>query len=649
MSKLSLFLLVMFFTAVLNAQESKQEKPDQYNIPVFFNPANVGVKQRTFAFEWDLSDKNTLKLGSLNLNSDSFIAAFFDKNNKSHPLLGTGSKIENKNILLLIWPTDLVKEGVLELIGRDGSILWSTKINKNEIRDWKSEVNQLKAKASEEKRNQNAVLFRSSIAISDLDSEVLSSISGSFRFCLSDRKNRTYAMLCSSRHIVAKSSDGLTLSRIAETVEPRVLINKNNESLSGSKLVKPGQLFSFFSETGTSLSYEFASVVLAPSVLDIFKDKDGEVIVSGVDPVPFGSVIYEGKNDEDTFWNRVGWEQTLGDIRNYWQMPLAKDFKLTVPGKPGGAFTVQFEAENLPNADDRVWISNKDVKATYNESKRLHVYSGDKKLQARNGDIVAVANRPGEAIWNFPAAKKSQYNLASVDIVEDSKVIPASYEIFRGSSAEISARFSAVLGSSTLLIGELQYSKWFENLWGWDHDLFSNLRWGLALNYFKSLTDVKVNESSTTVSTAKSSFDITSANMKYRFNPGLWGRDETWGIIAGYYDLTISEIKAPILGTGVFWARSMPRIIDSWFSYLPFMDRPKFVDMELIAFPASLDSNIKLGSSYAINFHGKVLWTNDLFGEGGFGVRNYTLRDQARDIAIGMNSFYFTLGLGLNF
>ena len=99
----------------------------------------------------------------------------------------------------------------------------------------------------------------------------------------------------------------------------------------------------------------------------------------------------------------------------------------------------------------------------------------------------------------------------------------------------------------------------------------------------------------------------------------------------------------------MFWARSMPRAIDSWLSKIPHMNCPKWVDMEFIAFLSSPDSDIELKSDFLLNFHGKVLWTPTFFGEAGIGVKNYHFERTSDGSGAKLTTFYGTLGVGINF
>ncbi|MGZ3808036.1 MAG: hypothetical protein ACXVCE_08120, partial [Bacteriovorax sp.] len=545
----------------------------------------------------------------------------------------------------------LINAGTLEMIARDGRVLWSESFNTDDLKKWQKRIQKAKSQTSEEKQKVNKLFFNSGIALTGLSSEFLSKIDMSFRFCLGQRDSKAHSMICTPRHAVIQKDGELSLGRIVEESEARILVNREVVPLAGEKNVETGQVFSFFSETSTGLSYEFLTEALPVQIFDIFKDADGSILVSGTDPVPLGAGIYEGKNDEENFWNNWGWQQTIGDLRSYWQMEVPENKELTFPGRTGGVFRLRLDYKEVPSFTQRVWVSRYDTKMTYQDKRVLHLYHSKKQnIQVANPqEIVPNPVGAGEVVWNFPTPHTLAYNHASLGILEDAKSTKGSYEVYRGYSSELSGRFTAAVDKNlqSILLGEVSYNKWFQNIWGFEKDSWSNLRFGLSAKYFNSLNSVSVAEGET--GPVKAGISLMAVNLKYRFNPGLWGRDETWGLLGGYEFISIGAIQAPILGTGFFWARSMPKVFDDLISYIPYMKYPKFVDMEVTYLPASLDSNITLGSSYIINFHGKILWTQSLFGEAGFGLQSYSLEDKGQELRAGLSSFYLTVGLGLNF
>ena len=107
-------------------------------------------------------------------------------------------------------------------------------------------------------------------------------------------------------------------------------------------------------------------------------------------------------------------------------------------------------------------------------------------------------------------------------------------------------------------------------------------------------------------------------------------------------------------GVGIFWARSMPKGFDEFLNVLPWMRYPKWVDVEFLYYLTSSAPNSTLvgGDNTSLNFHGKLMWTNNFFGEAGFGIKRlhwvqyFSATDQ-KDFFF--TSVYGTVGIGLSF
>lgn len=209
----------------------------------------------------------------------------------------------------------------------------------------------------------------------------------------------------------------------------------------------------------------------------------------------------------------------------------------------------------------------------------------------------------------------------------------------------VAGRFTAVqMAGSFIFMGEGAYNHWFEDIFGWTNYWLSRQRWGVSAKYFQSFNQLKVSAAGDTAP-----LTVLTVDLKYRFTPGLWGRDESVGAMLSYQDVGFGAAKAPMLGVGGFWARSMPKVFDDFFNLLPFMRYPKWVDMEFIYYASSMSSSVTLNAPMSLNFHGKVLWTERIFGEAGFGLKRYGFADSAANQKAELNSFYGTVGLGVNF
>jgi hypothetical protein len=194
---------------------------------------------------------------------------------------------------------------------------------------------------------------------------------------------------------------------------------------------------------------------------------------------------------------------------------------------------------------------------------------------------------------------------------------------------------------------------WFESLLGWEHYHLGHQRWGVAAKYFQALAGTDAN---------LTQFAATNVDLKYRLSPGIWARDPTVGLMASYLKFEYGfkdslgkvNFEVPVVGGGAFWARSMPKIFDDLFNVIPFLRYPKWVDWEFIYYPMAMKAGQASRFMFAMNFHGKVQWTENFFGEGGFGLKNYSFEDVSspdpnKQLAPQVVVAFGTFGLGFNF
>lgn len=138
-------------------------------------------------------------------------------------------------------------------------------------------------------------------------------------------------------------------------------------------------------------------------------------------------------------------------------------------------------------------------------------------------------------------------------------------------------------------------------------------------------------------------------DLRYLLTPGLWERNETVGLLLGFESGQYGRYSAGKVGVGIFWARSMPKVFDELLNEVVFMRYPKWVDMEIVNYVMSPSSDVILDNDFVINFHGKILWTDKFFGEAGFGFKRYSFLTGPEKDVFQMQTFYGTVGLGLNF
>ncbi len=269
------------------------------------------------------------------------------------------------------------------------------------------------------------------------------------------------------------------------------------------------------------------------------------------------------------------------------------------------------------------------------------------KLNPIKGRIKESKNDP-LFIWEAATLKKHEINRAEIEIYDGNQKYLGFYEVFRGVPTELSYRVSGIIDSNGFVFtSEIALNHWFEKIFESQDSRWSKLRWGLSFKQFRTLTPVKVLLDDGSIDPMHIS--AINLDIKYRFTPGIWNRDETRGIMLSYQDTNYGPTRAPIAGVGWFWARSMPRVFNDLLNYFQFMKYDKWVDMELIYFPYSLSKDITLTGNYNLNFHGKIVWSESIFGEAGFGLKKYGFEDHPNNKLQDLYTIYGTAGIGINF
>lgn len=450
-----------------------------------------------------------------------------------------------------------------------------------------------------------------------------------FHFCLRFKAEKGHVNLCSPIYGIKISEAGGVLGRSRSEVRPRVIFQNEEKPLKGDFEVKPGEPVQFLATLKSGTSYDFMSEPLtAPVIKDMVQaPAAGQVVLMGAGPRPLNQVseVIPGEV-YGSLTRRLGFEKTIAEKQDLWKVAVPeRGALLSLPGKSGGVFFYTLEIENPPKESDRLFVAAPLLAGTYSSQ-----------------DQQAVVDVQGKSmVWNYAAPERW---------TEGKVVYEKSYfDVYRGSAGEVSARLTGVATSERSLIamGEVHASWWFNDIFGWQNPWLSKQRWGVSAKYFNSLMDfpVSVNQGQS----EKVYLSVQQADVRYRLSPGLWERDESVGLIGAFENVTLGSDQVSKMGAGAFWARSMPRAIDRWFSKLPYMNYPKWVDMEFISYLASPDRDVKLQADFVLNFHGKVLWTPRFFGEAGLGLKNYHYEFQSSGDSGKLTTFYGTLGVGLNF
>ncbi|MBC7370680.1 MAG: hypothetical protein H7326_03890 [Bdellovibrionaceae bacterium] len=632
----------------------KTVRDEDHTKPVYFE--SMENLMPTMELEYDMTQKkgNALKIGDVTIDDQSFFFALVPVA-KFHPKLGAivGNKEASKTALVFRWPEPLLQSGQLEMISRTGSVLWKLDISDSDRVSWNEKLAtwkmELEKKGVKTEKLSRSSVFYTQFGILDVFSRGLKPANESFRFCLTQLQGRSQSRLCSSRYVLRGSKNSQVMSKIRSTGKPRVLLQSAAAPLKQIVPVPKDGPTSFFAELGGGESYEFIAVPNPLNLMDLSDTRDPKklrIVAWGTRPTIDSNIL--NPDDYSAVTKAIGFEPTIGDLRKFWEaFILADDPKIYLPGQGGGVFAQRFDLAQVPQAAARPYLETLTPSGTYNDGVKLYgVRREDVKLTSLENLIEVDETDPQHFTWYFKAQDRGQMNRSFLSMEYEGKEYRAFYELFKGYPRELSGRLSGMIGDggTNIFMGEIAYNQWFEDIFGWTSYWLARQRWGVSAKAFKSFTQLKIDSKGTTAG-----ISVVNIDAKYRFAPGLWNRDETLGAMLDYQEIGFGGINAPMIGAGGFWARSMPKVFDDFLNLASVLKYPKWVDMEFIYYPLSLSKDVALQTNFAMNFHGKVIWTKHWFGEAGFGIKRYAITDNKIQQRALLTTFYGTVGVGLSF
>jgi hypothetical protein len=651
-----LLFLLLSTTALARTSMKSRETPH----PLSFDVIGHGVETPSMEFEYKM-EGDELTLGDLKLTPENFFVKLLPAH-RMDARLNKALATENLKdwVFLFQWPEHLMSEGVLEVISRTGHSLWKMDLDSRTLEVWENQLaawqkEMIRAKIPKEEIAKAAV-FRIQYGLRQ--AETLTpfwNLDENFHFCFSKVEGSGQTRLCTPPYQVVKGKNGLSLALVPRTPEPgRVILMNQPAKLADSFSAPENKSIQFYAELPSGMSYEFFATPEKIHIVDMVEDPRNPefafITIEGKTPLAEATLLNKEKTPEWVEW--VGWQQTIGDFRQYWRARIpVKNSYLMVSGQGGGAFKQRFDIQQLPTEKMRPYLNVRTPKATYIDGPPV---TGKKMKDVALSSTQNSVNFDEEVfVWSFGANKRGQMNRSSLLVQSGANTFPAYLEMYKGYPRELSARLSGVIGTegTFTIMNELAFNYWYEDLFGWTNYWAGRQRWGTSLKAFRSLSNIKI-------SSKDEKLQTYTAEIKYRLDPGLWGRDETWGLIAGYQKVSYDYFQADMVGPGFFWARSMPQIFDNLINLIPYLNYPKWVDLEFIYYMMSLTPDAQLGraqaGNWSLNFHGQILFTDQFFGEAGFGIKQYDYSHafnnvRIRDQNFTFTSFYGTAGLGFKF
>lgn len=610
-----------------------------------------------YKFDYEVKDQGrAIRIGQEELNNKNF-RVWLGRGEDLTKGLNKFYADAEEYALYFYWPESLMQENTVEAINKTGQVLWKFELSKKELTDWQNQLQTVKDQLSPKSKILDSEFFQTRYALwaPQDTAKFLWRKPETFRFCFSQKKTIYRTSLCTPYFKVKQQGSEIQLMTFtSEDSEQKVLINNEEAELTGQFAMDMKRPILFHAQLASGMTMESINL---PQSMDLYDVKvhpknPQSWLIRGIGTRPLGIKVESTAPNESGLTKLIGFQSTIGDKRDFWQAEVSKqNSSLYIPGESGVMFLYPLKVNWLPEVHEIPQLKRRTQKATYAKRPRLSVkLPPGVDIPAHSGSLKLKDKKARVYDWYFNSPKEGQINRTYLDVTTAKGSYRGFYELYRGYSTEVSARLTGILATSGsyVFMGELAFNHWFERLFDWDQYYLSTLRWGVSAKVFQTFSkfNIGTDENDDPVSAALS---VATFDIKYRLTPGLWGRDETWGLMLSLQSFQFNEINTNMVGGGVFWARSMPRIFDEIFNLIPYMNYPKWVDLEFIAYPLSMNKNVKLSTNYAINFHGKVMWSDHFFGEAGFGLKSYALTDNESLQEAKFGTFYGAVGLGWNF
>lgn len=629
-------------------KEAKAESPSlgRYSRPLLFPPEDNDIRFTSPQVKWDLSGGARLNFGGLIVESGS-IKIFLNQVKRADVPRHYRDTDRSDALVTNIsfrWPNLLTKTGTLSIESSDGKVLFSREILEDTREDWADNLNSRTEKILKPH-------VKSQFGILDVEtgpSGFLKS-GAQLRFCLARKNTEAEKIrICSNLHTVSRAGDKMKLVSVDEGKEADVALAGSSIGPRGMVNFPEGKAIDIKVRFTDGSTIALTSRPLVLKFLDVVRSKDGEsVVLTGQGAQPIGKVKVVSV-PPNHFWSATGIEQEI-----IWELtvPLNQPF-IRVLGAWNVPFTYLFKYEDLPSENDRVYLSTRTGSGTYVNGARLHILApAQAKVVSKEDKIQRY--KQDEYIWKFRARRRGENNKSKLLVQAENakdRAWAANYQLYRGYPYEFSTRLTGIVAANleTVFIGEIATSAWFESLFGLDSYYLSEKRWGMSMRYFRALQSFAFASEDLNLS----EFSVANADLKYNLRPGIWNRDELFGLIGSVEMVKVAGLDATLAGGGFFWARTMPKIFNDLFNLFWFFRYPKYVDVEFLYYPLSANPIIIPGSSYNLNFHGKVFWSQRVYGEAGFGIKQFNFTDnanpeEAQQVVIG--TAYGTVGLGIVF
>lgn len=585
--KSTLTLLPVLFCA-LSAFAQNRPKP------LFFPADKNNLQVLPQRFEYALLDEDRLRIGDILIDSTQVTFQLEPSTEKGAPYR-----------VRFTWPADLFKEGDLTIKNNSGKAIFTTKLDKQNIK--------ISSNPRAEDENVRSNIASLSVALKDNmivdDMRYLPFMT----FCIYRQSEETKLYLCSKELYLTNQAGQLE-------IKPRSLAKKNAlVEINGQVVGNQGLIYlndrtenvAFKSLTQTGAFLEIETRKKDVDFKDIVLSENGERIIltaNGAEPAD-GSKV---RKLSDGSWQvALSKERPLLYLKGDGDIPMRQEFNVR------GA---------MPTAKMRTYLSAKSVSKTYASTVTVPVLTPEGVTASVEPSDKSAQLKPAQknqSIWTISDLPVGQESRHYLKLTSGSEQFIGGYDVLRGSP------YSALLGlryetPSGIAFASLGAQWWLEDLFDQKSN-WAHLHWGVSFQWDQHLT--------TNDDVAK--VDLMTAELLWRAEPGFHLMDETWGLSLPIQIVKGESDSSMIYGLGAFW-ETQPRY--RWMQ--KFM---KWSELKLQYFPSGSGSNFKVKSAYRLNGNAYYPLKENLYLRYGAGINSYTYDPAApkEDLQLELNAAAF--------
>ncbi len=604
-----LFYTLFLFSTQVPANLKKTDSLDGY-LPMFFNPQDNGVRLSEPHFEYDLSG-DEYQIGGLKFSIEDFgiysgLIAWVD----------TQGTYYYKDRVEFQLPKGAMHFGKVEVYSRIGRKLLELNFDEKNMQEWKTWKKKLSTGKRVTKGNRYLKILKdpnipSEIPFGSVEIEqgLFTDVEEPIFYCVSavNVQLKLKSKICSPP---LKKRGGQFLPFPYRTTKTFVKLDGKNRS-KGKILLKQGEeprKLRARLKDGIRLRVDFAYPRY--EIVDIIATAGSEVRLIGIGERPLG---YEYLDEVPfSLWKLFYLEETYPNKPRYWQVFIENGGAIYISMLGLDLKTIKISSETYPVEEQRPYLKLLKSEETYSSRPKLE---GVSEVGVSGFQQSELKNLEGNKIeLTFPAPKKSEINLGKVRV---EKKFVASRGIYRGYSNLLSGvgTLAPDLNNGQLVVLYNFHSEmWFNSIFGWRNRWLSYQKWGVDLKYVGSFTNPQT--------IGFNSLEFFETSLKYRFYSGLAYREATVGAIYKYFSADLSPGYEGFHGLGMFWSRSLFKILSDSISWIGIFDHPIWLDMHFVYFPVDGSGRIPHGLNFQTSFEAKVFWRPWFFGRFGLDYRN---------------------------